>query len=102
MPDTRDAEIVAASLQEYTDRVRQTEDGGGEFLDNRVQVIDGDAVNRTTFTLLPIGHLPNTAPTFVKLADLPAGKQASWTGVVVVGGRNTAVHLYREAIGGEA
>ena len=90
------AEIVAADLDEFTARVRQTEDGGATFLDSRVQVIDGEPLNLTSFKLLPIGTLPEDEPSFVKLDALPAGKSAAWTGVVVVGGRNTAVHMFRE------
>ena len=100
MPDdTRIAEIIAADLDTYTARVRQTEDGGGVFLDNRVLVVDAEPLNRTSFTLLPIGKLPDTEPNFVRHGALPAGKAAAWTGVVVVGGRNTAVQMFRDPIG---
>lgn len=99
---TQVTEILAKDLDEYTQRVGQMEDGGGLFLDSTVQVVDGEALNRTVFTLLAPGELPDTAPSFVKLGGLPDGQAAAWTGVLVLGGRNTAAEMVRTPIDEEA
>lgn len=101
MPLTHDAEIVAPDIATFTGLVRQTEDAGATFADSRVLIADGEPVNRATFTLLPLGQLPTTEPVFVKLAELPAGQAAAWTGVLVLDGRNTAAHMFRQALTGE-
>jgi hypothetical protein len=87
-------EIVRDSLDGYTNRVRNEEAGAASFVDNRVASLDGHMVNLATFEELAPGEVP-PEPSFVRLGELPAGKQAAWTGVVLIAGRNTAVQMFR-------
>jgi len=87
-------EIIRDDLAGYTNRVANEEAGASEFVDNRVSVDAGIATNHASFKVLPPGQLPDP-PTFVKLGSLPAGKQPSWTGVLLIAGLNVAAQMFR-------
>ena len=92
--ETYFVEIVRDDVDGYTNRVQNEEAGASQFVDNRVQQLDGQLVNLATFQELGAGTVP-APPTFVPMGELPAGKTASWTGVLLLAGRNTAVQMYR-------
>ena len=87
-------EIVRANLADYANRVQNEEAGASQFIGNRVASLDGRMTNLASFEELAVGQVPEP-PIFVKLGQLPADKQAEWTGVVLLGGRNTAVQMFR-------
>ncbi len=87
-------EILRPTLDDYQSRVESEEAGGSEFLGNQVSALDNQITNVATFKRLPPSQLPGS-PIFVRLTDLPHGKQASWTGVVLLDGRNVAVSMFR-------
>lgn len=95
MSDTSyNIEIIRSRLEDYANRVQNEEAGASKFIDNRVASIDSHLCNLATFEEQAVGQVPDL-PTFVKLGALPAGKQAEWTGVVLIDGRNTAVQMFR-------
>lgn len=87
-------EIVPSTLAGYQSRVANQEAGGSEFVDSRVSPLDNRSTNLAMFKHLAPGQPPAT-PGFVKLGELPAGKTALWTGVVLIDGRNLAVQMFR-------
>lgn len=87
-------EILRSRLEDYANRVQNEEAGAAKFTDNRVASLDGRMTNLATFEELAAGQVPDS-PSFVKLGQMPAGKQAEWTGVVLIDGRNTAVQMFR-------
>lgn len=91
---TYNIEIIRSRLEDYTNRVQNEEAGASKFIDSRVASIDSHMCNVVTFEEQAVGQVPDP-PTFVKLGQLPAGKQAEWTGVVLIDGRNTAVQMFR-------
>jgi hypothetical protein len=88
-------EIIRSTLADYENRVANEEAAGAEFVDNLVRTLDSELVNIATFKDLPAGQLVDL-PHFVPLGQLPAGQQPVWTGVVLIDGRNTAVHMFRQ------
>lgn len=92
-----DLGLKAASLSSFSTMVRDEEVGASRFVDARPTLEDGEPLTRVTFEELEPGQVPRAKPVFVELAKLPSGKTADWTGVVVVAGRNTAVHMFRES-----
>jgi hypothetical protein len=91
-------EIVRANVDGYTNRVQNEEAGAAKFVDNAIREFDGNLVNLATFEALGPGRVP-PLPTFVKLGQMPAGKTAEWTGVLLLGGSNTAVQMFRDEEG---
>ena len=96
--DTYTIEIIRDGLDGYTNRVQNEESGGSEFLGNLVTSLDGQLVNIATFRVLPVGQLL-PLPAFVRLGDLPPGKVAAWTGVLLIGSRNVAAQMFRSGEG---
>ena len=87
--------LLADTLAEFSDQVRDEEVGASQFVDAVPAIEDGEPLTRVEFLPLSTGQVPEGDPVFVQLADLPAGSTAAWTGVVAVAGRNTAVHMFR-------
>ena len=92
--DTYLVEIVRTTLDEFQNRVENEEVGASEFVNNQVSPLDNQITNLATFKVLSVGQIP-ASPVFVRLEDLPAGKVSTWTGVVLLDGRNVAVSMYR-------
>jgi hypothetical protein len=87
-------EIVRPDLDGFTNRVANEEAGASEFVDSRVQALDGRPTNLATFRELGPGELLDP-PRFLRLGQGPADGRALWTGVVLIGGLNVAVQLFR-------
>jgi len=88
-------EVVRDDVDGYTNRVQDEEAGASKFVDNAIRELDGRLVNLATFEELAPGQVP-PRPTFVKLGQLPAGRTAQWTGVLLLGGSNTAAQMFRD------
>jgi hypothetical protein len=88
-------EIVRDDLAGFTDRVADEEAGASRFVQNRIGMLDGSLVNLATFSEMNDGDELLPEATFVPLGKVPAGKTASWTGIVLVKDRNVAVSMYR-------
>jgi hypothetical protein len=88
-------EIIRDDLAGYAGRVADEEAGASKFVNNRVGMLDGILVNLATFSELKDGDQLLPEPTFVPVGQVPTGKSAEWTGVVLLKNLNVAVSMYR-------